>query len=192
MSKLYGDLAKTVGKKAGEVTKIVKDRAMDAIAAVKKQFANFAPKPQAKCPAKTLSANDLLNDKNVKAGLKKAAADSDIGGKNPVEHGGFILQDPETCDLSVARWPQGKGASIQPVISKDGKSNGLDIVGSFHTHPNVGPGWVAEPSTADINFVKNYPQTAGAHHFVVSQPAVYHVDNKGTVSNMGKTSELLK
>jgi proteasome lid subunit RPN8/RPN11 len=151
---------------------------------------NKPPSPVASCPVKTGKA--LLEDANVKAGLKKAAQDSDIAGKNPTEQGGFILKDPKTGQLSVERWPKGKGASIQPVVSADGKHNGKDIVGSFHTHPNVGKGWKQEPSDADVNFVKNYPKTAGNDHFVVSKEKIYHIDNKGGVSEAGKTTEVLK
>ena len=143
-------------------------------------------------PPQKVAKTSLLDDPKVTAGLKAAAKDSDIGGKNPVEQGGFILKDPKTGQLSVERWPQGKGASMQPPMSADGTYNGKDIVGSFHTHPNVGPGWKQEPSNADVNFVKKYPKTAGPDHFVVSKDKIYHIDKNGSVSEAGSTASILK
>ena len=174
------------------ILKNIMKAAKEAVANVLKSFQNSPPSPKASCPSNKLDAAALLKDPNVKAGLKKAALDSDIGGKKPVEQGGFILEDAKTCKLSVERWPQGEGAKMQPPISKDGTYNGKKIVGSFHTHPNVGPGWKQGPSDADVNFVKNYPKTAGDDHFVVSKETIYHIDNKGGVSEAGKTAEVLK
>jgi hypothetical protein len=173
------------------VLKGIMKAAKDAVAKVFQRLPKAPPSPQATCPYKT-SAQVLLDNAKIRAALKQAAKDSDIGGKNPVEQGGFILKDPKTGQLSVERWPKGQGASIQPVMSTDGKHNGKEIVGSFHTHPNVGKGWKPEPSAADIKFVKNYPETAGADHFVISKDTIYHLDKNGKVSEAGKTSEVLK
>jgi len=137
-------------------------------------------------------ASDPLNDPNVKAGMKQAAKDSDIGGGNPKEQGGFILKDPKTGNLSVERWPTGQSSSMSPPISTDGKYNGKDIVGSFHTHPNVGQGWKQEPSTTDTSFVTNYPKTAGDNHYVISKDKVYRIDSGASVSDAGKTGDILK
>ena len=82
----------------------------------------------------------LLADREVIAGLKQAESDSDMGGLNPVEQGGFILKDPNTDQLSMARWPPGLGNQIQPVLCSNGTYQGKEIIGSFHTHPNVGAG----------------------------------------------------
>jgi proteasome lid subunit RPN8/RPN11 len=174
------------------ILKNIMNAAREAVSSVLKSFQSVAPSPKASCPSTQWDAKALLKNANVRSGLKKAAQDSDIGGKNPVEQGGFIIEDRKTCELSVERWPQGKGASMQPPISKDGTHNGKKIVASFHTHPNVGPGWKQGPSNADVNFVKNHPKTAGNDHFVVSKETVYHIDSKGNVSEAGKTSEVLK
>jgi hypothetical protein len=134
----------------------------------------------------------LLADRRVISGLKQAELDSDMGGPHPVEQGGFILKDPQTGQLSIARWPQGLGDQIQPVLSSDGTYQGKVIVGSFHTHPNVGPEWKQEPSRSDIRFVRQYPQSAGPDHFVISLEIIYHVDGDGNVVEVGKTSEVLQ
>jgi hypothetical protein len=137
-------------------------------------------------------AQRLLADVEVVAGIKQAMMDSDMGGATPFEQGGFILEDPRSGELSVARWPPGLGNQIQPVMSFDGTYQGKGIVGSFHTHSNVGPEWRQEPSRSDIRFVQNYPLTAGADHFVVSVETVYHIDGNGNVLAVGKTQEVLK
>jgi hypothetical protein len=140
-------------------------------------------------PAQTLA---LLADRRVIAGLMQAKFESDMGGSNPVEQGGFILKDPQTDQLSIARWPPGLGNQIQPVISSDGTYQGKEIVGSFHTHPNVGPGWKQEPRRSDIRFVQQHPHTAGPDHFVISVEVVYHIDGDGNVVEIGRTAELLQ
>ena len=138
-----------------------------------------------------MDASDLLSNPEIRAALKKAAEDSNIGGALPKEQGGFIVRDSEGT-LSVARWSQGTSNEIQPPICNDGKYEGKTIVGSFHTHPNVGPGWREAPSQADVNFVKNFPQTAGEHHFIITGRTIYHIDGDGNISESGRTSEILR
>lgn len=137
-------------------------------------------------------AADPIENTNVKSALKKAATDSDIGGAKPVEQGGWILRDPKTGELSVERLPTGKQASVTWPIVKDGKRNGKEIVGSFHTHPNVGSNWKQEPSDTDIQAVKKYPNTFGKDHYVISQDKIYHIENSGKMTEIGKTYEKLK
>lgn len=136
--------------------------------------------------------SSYLADPAVKSGMAKAAVESNIGGPDPVEQGGFIVRDPETGRLDVERWPMGEQAEMEVVLSPDGKSKGKDIVGSFHTHPNVGPGWIAEPSGQDVKLVQDYPQTAGQHHYVISKDKVFHIDHEGDVSDVGPTHTLSK
>jgi proteasome lid subunit RPN8/RPN11 len=86
-----------------------------------------------------MDASELLSHRKIRAALKTAAEDTNIGGAFPKEQGGFIVRDSDGT-LSVARWSHGTSNEIQPPICKDGKYEGKRIVGSFHTHPNVGPG----------------------------------------------------
>lgn len=152
---------------------------------------NGGKKPAA-CTTKKCPNPDPIADKSVKKALKKAFNDSNVGGKKPIEQGGWILRDPNTGELTVERLPAGKQAAISWSIQKDGKRNGKEIVGSFHTHPNVGPGWKQEPSDQDIKVVKKYPNTFGKDHYVISKDKVYHIDNTGKVTDKGKRSEILK
>jgi hypothetical protein len=137
-------------------------------------------------------AETLLANNDIKKGLSQAAKDSDIGGKNPTEQGGFILRDPKTGAISVEHLPAGKQAALSFPVSQDGTRNGKEIVGSFHTHPNVGPGWKQGPSSQDIKLMKKYPKTMGQDHFVVSDKKIYHIDNSGKVTTMGDRATLLK
>ncbi len=67
-------------------------------------------------------------------------------------------------------------------VSRDGKYEAKKIVGSFHTHPNVGIGWKQEPSFADVNFVKKNRKT---------KEKVYLIDSSGAVLDVGRTREIL-
>lgn len=145
------------------------------------------------CPLKRApGGKDLLADPSVNAAMKTAAQESHIGGPNPTEQGGLILSDSKTGALSVERYPHGVGDSISPIISRDGTHNGKEIIASFHTHPNVGGSWNPAPSGPDIAFVKNYPESAGKEHFVVSKDTVYRIGNDGKVSEMGQTPDIFK
>ena len=48
-----------------------------------------------------------------------------------------------------------------------------------------------EPSPQDIRLSKEYPETMGAHQFVIHRETVYHIDNDGLVAVVGRTVEVL-
>lgn len=137
------------------------------------------------------SATDLLADPNVVAGMRKAFEESDAGGSEPVEQGGFILRHPETGELAVERLPSQHRSSLRYPICSGGTYRGKEIVGSFHTHPNTGSEWMQEPSPQDVRVSKEYPETMGPHQFVFSATTAYHIDNEGLVSEIGQTAQVL-
>jgi len=138
------------------------------------------------------SSTELLADPNVIAAMREAFEESDVGGPIPIEQGGFILRHPETGDLVVERLPSVGRDSFSYPICSDGRYNGKEIVGTFHTHPNTGSDWTQEPSPQDIRLSKEFPETMGSHQFVVSVETIYHIDNEGDVSEACRTGELLR
>lgn len=124
--------------------------------------------------------------------MREAFLASDVGGNQPTEQGGFILHDRTTGELLVERVPAGGRDSIRFPLCPEGTRHGQEILGTFHTHPNTGAGWVQEPSPQDIKLSKRYPETMGPHQFVISAELVYHIDCDGTVSQLGPTSRLLE
>jgi hypothetical protein len=137
------------------------------------------------------SAAELLADPNVLAGMRQAFRESDVGGTKPREQGGFLVRSPQSGQFAVARLPSTGDDFFCYPLCRDGIYQGQEIVGSFHTHPNTGPEWQQEPSPQDIRLSKDYPETMGFHQLVISRETIYHIDNEGVVSAMGKTAELL-
>jgi hypothetical protein len=141
---------------------------------------------------KQFTAADLLSDPQIVAGMRRAYQDSEVGGDTPVEQGGFLLYDSIADRLDVGRLPAGHQDSMSFPICSDGTYSGKLIVGSFHTHPNVGPQWRQEPSPQDIRLSIDYPETMGPHQFVISHDMIFRIDNDGTVVEMGSTIQLLQ
>ncbi len=137
-----------------------------------------------------LTSEQILQDENVRQELQKAWTDSDDGGPNDHEEGGYIVQKPDGS-LGVVRMTTGGEDSIVPDLYPSGMIGDDKIVGSFHTHPNTGTSYDDAPSEADTDFVTNYPETTGPHHFVLSPNDVYHIDNSGTVTTVGPLSDVL-
>ena len=123
--------------------------------------------------------------------MRQVYLESDVGGDHPTEQGGFIVRDPGSGALEVVRVPTGRQDSLSYPHCPDGRLGGREIVGTFHTHPNVGPEWEQGPSRQDVRLSVNYPETMGPHQFVVSRETIYHINNDGTVREMGPTDELL-
>ena len=126
------------------------------------------------------------------AAMRQAVEESDVGGSQPREQGGFLVRDPSTGAFAVARLSSSERDSLAYPICADGLFLGQEIVGTFHTHPNTGHEWRQEPSPQDIRLSKEYPETMGPHQFVISRETIYHIDNDGLVSAWGRTAELLK
>lgn len=91
---------------------------------------------------------DILSNVVVVKAIQQAWMDSNPGESGGHEEGGFILHDADG-QLIVSRWPHGKSNQILIPPHENCKYNGLDIVVSFHTHPNTGEDYIQEPSISD-------------------------------------------
>jgi hypothetical protein len=70
----------------------------------------------------------------------------------------------------------------------------LQIVASFHTHPNTGPDYLQAPSQSDKRGVRDDLDLKGADYIgelVISARLIYLVQPDGTVAQVGPTSEIL-
>ena len=68
--------------------------------------------------------------------------------------------------------------------------DGLEIVASFHTHPNTGSDYLQEPSETDKRAVRDDPDLKDAEYvgeFVVSQTIIYLISPAGQVREMDDT-----
>ena len=142
--------------------------------------------------SQSLSVTELLAQPKVIAGFRQAYDDSDVGGSHPFEQGGFLLRDSHSGEVVVTRLPSSERDSMSYPLCPDGQYQGQAIVGSFHTHPNTGKEWRQEPSPQDIRLAKDYPETMGPHQFVISRDTIYHIDNNGVVTAVGRTADVLK
>ncbi|MDA0806445.1 MAG: Mov34/MPN/PAD-1 family protein [Planctomycetota bacterium] len=138
------------------------------------------------------STEHLLNDIAIRTAMREALRESRPGTKHPIEQGGFIVLDAITLRPVVRRLNVGQADSFQIPLCPDGQFHGEPIIGSFHTHPNIGPEWQEEPSRQDIRLVTEYPETVGAIHFVIGPAKTYAITNDGTVSVLGRTDDVLQ
>ncbi len=72
--------------------------------------------------------------------------------------------------------------------------DGLEIVASFHTHPNTGSDYLQEPSETDKRAVRDDPDLKGEDYvgeFVISQAVIYLVSPAGQVREMDDTDAVL-
>jgi hypothetical protein len=138
-----------------------------------------------------LAASDLLAHAEVIDGMRLAYEDSRVGTDNPIEQGGLIVRNSTSGALEIVRLPpSGRDQLVYPICA-DGMYRGKQIVGSFHTHPNTGPEWRQQPSSQDVRLSQEFPETMGAHQFVIAEETIYHIDNDGVVSELGLTRILL-
>jgi hypothetical protein len=133
----------------------------------------------------------LIGVPEVKRGMIQAKNDSNFGSAEKHEEGGLILKD-KNGNLSTQAWPAGETDRLIPPSHPDGGVGDKEIVGSYHTHPNIGSDYRQEPSQADINWVVNNPKNAGNKHFVISEKKIYKIDIQGNVTVVGKTKKVLK
>jgi proteasome lid subunit RPN8/RPN11 len=138
------------------------------------------------------SAEHLLNDIAIRTAMREALRESQPGTKHPTEQGGFIVRDATTLRPVVRRLSVGQADSFQIPLCPDGRFHAEQIIGSFHTHPNIGPEWQEEPSRQDIRLVTEYPETVGAIHFVIGPAQTYSITTDGTVCVLGKTDDVLQ
>src|SRR5690242_12465836 len=110
-----------------------------------------------------LFARDLLDIEGVRAGLRKAWSESKPGDEAGHEEGGFIIR-VRSNSASIIRWP--KGLQDQIVVPEHAGCgiDGRSILATFHTHPNVGPDYIQEPSETDISAVRDDPDLKGPNY----------------------------
>lgn len=93
----------------------------------------------------------LIGEPVVRAAVRRAWNDSNPAvpavGTTQHEEGGWIFLNLITGAITTRRAAAGGGAVIDlgapPAVTDS------VVVGVFHTHPNLGPGWTAGPSPAD-------------------------------------------
>src|SRR5262245_21197948 len=90
----------------------------------------------------------VLNDAGVRTALQQAWVDSQPGITGGHEEGGFILRD-SGGGYQVVRWGKGTQDRIQVPPHPGCRPNGMEIIASFHTHPNTGSSYHQEPRFED-------------------------------------------
>lgn len=134
-----------------------------------------------------------LQNHEIRNALWIAWIESQPGTEHAHEEGGFVLQE-SSGTLKVERWQCGTHNEIEVPDHNGGRRNHEIIVASFHTHPNVGPGYQQEPSLTDIRAVGSDPDFAHAEYegeLVISELKVYLVPRSGQVECLGDTQKLL-
>src|SRR5665213_370451 len=132
-----------------------------------------------KFPLKPL---DLLREPSIRAALSEAWKESNPGLASGHEEGGFITLENEK--LSVRRWPKGEGNLIQVPNHLGCVVNGLPIVATFHTHPNIGVDFLQEPSETDKRGVRDDANLKGSLYigeFVIANEMIYLITPGGAV-----------
>ncbi len=136
-----------------------------------------------------LTPRVILSNVIVRSALQQAWTDSNPGLAGGHEEGGFIVRDAEGS-LSVRRWQNGLQDTIQVPSHRDCMFDGLEIVASFHTHPNIGTDYLQEPSETDKRAVRDDPDLKGEDYvgeFIISQAVIYLVSPAGQVREMDDT-----
>ena len=131
----------------------------------------------------------VLANANARFALLQAWKDSNSGLTGGHEEGGFIVRNTDGS-LNVVRWLKGSKDTIQVPPHKDCMIDGLEIVASFHTHPNTGNDYLQEPSETDKRAVRDDLNLKGAEYvgeFVISQEIIYLVSPAGQVREMDDT-----
>ena len=136
-----------------------------------------------------LTARVVLLNTNVRSELRQAWIDSEPGLIGGHEEGGFIVETADG-DMQVVRWPEGFQDAIQVPPHADCLVDGLKIVASFHTHPNIGRDYLQEPGETDKRAVRDDPALKGEDYvgeFVLSQALIYLITPAGQVREMDDT-----
>jgi hypothetical protein len=139
-------------------------------------------------------ALSVLYSSRVRTALAQAWLDSQPGETGGHEEGGFILRG-SVGNLSISRWSQGEQNTILLPIHIGCKLDGLDIVASFHTHPNTGKDYLQEPSETDKHAVQDDKDLKGSFYekkIVISQNTLYLIEPNGQVSVIGNAEEILE
>jgi RHS repeat-associated protein len=126
----------------------------------------------------------IFNDPIVNRAMRQAYVLSNVGIKGwEVEQGGTIGMNSNRT-FFVSTWGHGKQSSIIPDYYPTGMIGNAEVVGSFHTHPNIGKGWQQEPSPSDLNWFKNNEKSAGDVHFVITEIRVYLIQRSEVFSRV--------
>lgn len=136
-----------------------------------------------------LTAKAVLANTDVRHALQQAWIDSNPGMAGGHEEGGFVLRDADES-LSVRRWQKGLQDTIRVPPHGNCIFDGLEIVASFHTHPNTGNDYLQEPGETDKRAVHDDPELKGDEYigeFVISQAMIYLVSPAGQVREMDDT-----
>lgn len=136
----------------------------------------------------------VLDNEVVCGLLFQAWQESQPGTDAAHEEGGFVLQDA-VGSLSVERWPRGEQNQISVPLHSGGKCNGLTIVATFHTHPNITEEFQQEPSLTDIRAVRDDPDLDHPDYegeYVIATDWIYRILRNGEVEAVGETSVVLK
>ncbi len=131
----------------------------------------------------------VLANAKARFALLQAWKDSNSGLTGGHEEGGFIVRNTDGS-LNVVRWLKGSKDTIQVPPHKDCMIDGLEIVASFHTHPNTGNDYLQEPSETDKRAVRDDLNLKGAEYvgeFVISQEIIYLISPAGQVREMDDT-----
>ncbi len=138
----------------------------------------------------SLTPRAILSDLNIRDGLRQAWIDSNPGTIGGHEEGGFIVKSADE-KLRIIRWQSGLQNVIRVAPHPNCKMDGLEIVASFHTHPNTGNDYLQEPSETDKRAVRDDPDLKSAEYvgeFVISQTIIYLVSPAGQVREMDDTA----
>src|SRR5436190_6242341 len=95
----------------------------------------------------------------LQTALRRAWVESNPGIVGGHEEGGFIVEGAN--GLTVVRWAKGAGTSIVVPQHTNCKIDGLEIIATFHTHPNTGLDHLQEPSDTDRRAVREDPELKG-------------------------------
>ncbi|MBM3179565.1 MAG: DUF4329 domain-containing protein [Chloroflexi bacterium] len=136
-----------------------------------------------------LTAKAVLSNTDIRSALQQAWTDSNPGLNSGHEEGGFVVRDSDGS-LSVRRWQRGLQDTIQVPPHRNCVFDGLEIVASFHTHPNTGSDYLQEPSETDKRAVRDDLDLKGDEYigeFVISQAVIYLVSPAGQVREMDDT-----
>ena len=139
------------------------------------------------------SIEAILRSAPIRAALELAWRESQAGSSAPHEEGGFIVQDTAGA-MGVLRWPRGQGSAIEVPPHPGCRAEGLEIIASFHTHPNVGPDYLQEPGETDRRAVRDDRDLKASHYageLVISASLVYLISPDGRVGELGDTQRVL-
>jgi hypothetical protein len=140
----------------------------------------------------SLKPRAILSNVNVRSALQQAWTDSNPGLTDGHEEGGFVVKDVNER-LSVIRWLKGTQDMIEVPPHAGCQIADLEIVASFHTHPNTGSDYLQEPSETDKRAVRDDPDLKGEEYvgeFIISQTTIYLVSTAGQVREMDDTRSI--